>query len=114
MSTTTVTECEFLVWDHRTIRSLAKQYPQITENGFRMALHYLRAYMKRHASIVTASAESRLSEALLHLATEAGEVQRSGVAIDITNEQLSSLSDNSRFTASRLLSKWQREGKLCK
>lgn len=111
---TTVTECEFLVWDHATIRRLAKAYPQLTENGFRMALHYLGAYMKRHASIVTKSAESRLAQTLLQLATEAGEVRPSGVAIDITNEQLGSLSDISSFTASRLLSKWERDGKLWK
>jgi CRP-like cAMP-binding protein len=111
---TTVTECEFLVWDHATIRRLAKAYQQLTENGFRMALHYLGAYMKRHASIVTQSAESRLAQTLLQLATAAGEVRPSGVAIDITNEQLGSLSDISSFTASRLLSKWERDGKLCK
>jgi CRP-like cAMP-binding protein len=111
---TTVTECEFLVWDHATIRRLAKAYPQLTENGFRLALHYLGAYMERHASIVTKSAESRLAHTLVQLATAAGEVQRSGVAIDITNEQLGSLSDISPFTASRLLSKWKRDGKLSK
>jgi hypothetical protein len=40
----------------------------------------------------------RLAEALLHLATEAGKVQPSGVEIDITNKQLSSLSDISRLS----------------
>lgn len=110
----TVTSCEFLVWHHHTIRKLAKTYPELTENGFRLALRYLATYMKRHASIITKSAESRLAQALLQLATEAGEVQPSGVTIDITNEQLSSLSDISSFTASRLLSKWERQGTLCK
>jgi CRP-like cAMP-binding protein len=113
-STTTVTECEFLVWDHPTIRRLAKAYPHLTENGFRLALHYLGAYMRRHASIVTETADSRLAQTLLRLATSVGEVQPSGVAIDITNEQLGSLSDISSFTASRLLSKWERGGKLSK
>jgi CRP-like cAMP-binding protein len=113
-SAKTVSECEFLVWDHRTILGLAKAYPQLTENGLRLALHYLNVYMNRHVSVITKTAESRLAEALIHLATEAGEVQPSGVEIDITNEQLSSLSDISPFTASRLLSKWERDGKLSK
>jgi len=113
-SSKTVSECEFLVWDHGTIRRLAKAYPQLTENGLRLALHYLNVYMNRHVSIVTKTAELRLAEALLHLATEAGEVRASGVEIDITNEQLSSLSDISPFTASRLLSKWERDGKVYK
>jgi CRP-like cAMP-binding protein len=113
-SATTVNECEFLVWDHDTIRKLAKLYPRLTENGFRMALHYLGMYMKRHANVIGKRAESRLAQALLDLATQAGEVHESGVAIDITNEQISSLSDISSFTASRLLSKWERKGVLYK
>jgi CRP-like cAMP-binding protein len=70
--------------------------------------------MNRHVDIVTKSAESRLADVLLHLATEGGEVRPSGVEIDITNEHLSSLSDISPFTASRLLSKWERDGRLSK
>jgi CRP-like cAMP-binding protein len=111
---TTVTECEFLVWDHKTIRRLAKACPQLVENGFRLALDYLGRYMKRHVSIVAKSAESRLAQSLLHLATEAGVVEQSGIAIDITNEQLSSFSDISPFTASRLLSRWEHEHWLAK
>jgi len=113
-NTTTVTECEFLVWDHSTIRKLVKAYPKIVENGFRMALQYLGGYMKRHSSIMTKSAEARLAQVLSQLANEAGEVQPSGIVIDITNERLSSLSDISSFTASRLLSKWERDGKISK
>lgn len=113
-NTTTVTECEFLVWDHSTIRRLAKAYPKIIENGFRMALQYLGGYMKRHSSVMTKSAEARLAQVLLQLANEAGEVKSSGIVVDITNERLSSLSDISSFTASRLLSKWERDGKISK
>jgi len=110
----TVTECEFYVWDHGTIRRLARSHPQLTENGFRLALSYLGIYMQRHSSIISKSAESRLAQALLDLATTAGEVQSSGITIDITNEQLGSFSDISSFTASRLLSRWERAGTLCK
>jgi CRP-like cAMP-binding protein len=114
VTATTITECEFLVWDHAAIRTLVKAYPQLSENSFRLALHYLGRYMKRHANIVTENAESRLAQRLLQLATEAGEVQPSGIAIDITNEHLSSFSDISPFTASRLLSRWEHERKLTK
>jgi CRP-like cAMP-binding protein len=75
VSAKTVSECEFMVWDHATIRRLAKAYPLLNENGLRLALHYLNAYMNRHVSIISKSAELRLAEALVHLATEAGEVQ---------------------------------------
>lgn len=114
VNATTVTECEFLVWDHATIRRLAKLYPQLIENGFQLAMLYVGEYMKRHANVVTGSAESRLAQRLLQLAGKAGVVQPSGIAIDITNEQLSSFSDISPFTASRLLSRWEHEHWLTK
>jgi len=112
-SSRTVSECEFLVWDHAAI-CRAKAHQQLAENGLRLALHYVEMYMNRHVGIVTKSAESRLAEVLFHLATKGGKVRPSGVEIDITNEHLSSLSDISPFTASRLLTKWERDGRLSK
>lgn len=114
MNAIAVTQCDFLVWDRDTIRRLVRAYPQLSENGLRLALEYVRRYMKRHVSIVTKNAESRLAQMLLQLAGEAGVVQPPGIAIDITNEQLSSLSDISPFTASRLLSRWEQERWLSK
>ena len=114
VNATTVSECKFLVWDHDTIRRLAKVYPQLSENGFRLALHYLKMHIDRHVNILTKSAEARLAEVLHRLANQVGNVQPSGVGIDITNENLSSLADISPFPASRLLSKWERDGTLSK
>jgi CRP-like cAMP-binding protein len=114
VNTTTVTVCDCLVWNHDTIRKLATEHPQIMENGFRIALYHLRIYMKRHVNLITKSAESRLASQLIQLATSAGEVGNSGVRIEITNEQLSSLSDIGTFTTSRILSKWEKEGMVSK
>ena len=113
-NTTTVTACDCLVWDRDTIRTLATEHPQIMENGFRLALYHLAAYMKRHVNFVTKSAASRIANQLIHLATSAGEVGSSGIYVDITNKQLSSLSDVGCFTASRILSKWEHDGMLSK
>lgn len=114
VTTTTITACDCLVWDHDTIRELATEHPAIMENGFRLALRHLAAYMKRHINFVTRSAASRLADQLIHLATSAGEVGNAGVNIDITHEELSSLSDVGYFTTSRILSKWERDGMLSK
>jgi CRP-like cAMP-binding protein len=115
VNTTTVTACDCLVWNRHTIRKLAAEHPEIMENGFRVAVYHLRAYMKRHVNLVTKSAESRLANQLIQLATSSsGEVRDSGIRIDITNEQLSSLSDTGYFTTSRILSKWEQDGILSK
>ena len=113
-NTTTVTACDCLVWDRDTIRTLATEHPQIVENGFRLALYHLATYMKRHVNFVTKSAASRIANQLIHLATSTGEVGSSGIYVDITNEQLSSLCDVGRFTARRILSKWEHDGMLSK
>jgi len=113
-SASTITDCEFLVWNHSSIRRLAKTFPGLLENGLRLGLHYLKVFIERHASVVNKNAESRLAQTLLQLSTRVGDVQPSGVIIEITNEQLGSLSDISLFTASRLLSKWERKGALSK
>ena len=113
-NTTTVTACDCLVWDRDTIRTLATEHPQIMENGFRLALYHLAAYMKRHVNFVSKSAASRIANQLIHLATSTGEVGSSGIYVDITNEQLSSLSDVRRFTARRILSQWEHDGVLSK
>jgi CRP-like cAMP-binding protein len=70
--------------------------------------------MKRHVNLMTKSAESRLASRLMELATSAGKIGDSGIGIEITNEQLSSLSDMSYFTTSRILSRWEQEGMLSK
>ena len=113
-NTTTVTACDCLVWNHDTIRKLATEHPPIMENGFRLALYHLATYMKRHTNVLTKSAASRLANQLIQLATSAGEVGSSGINVDITNEQLSSLSDVGYFTTSRILSKWEHDGMLSK
>ena len=114
VNTTTVTACDCLMWNHDTIRKLATEHPQIMENGFRLALHHLGTHVKRHVNIMTKSAESRLANQLVQLATSAGEVGNSGIRIDITNEQLCSLSDIGSFTTSRILSRWEKAGMVSK
>jgi CRP/FNR family transcriptional regulator, nitrogen oxide reductase regulator len=114
LNTTAITACDCPVWDHDVIRKLATEHPQIMETGFRLALSHLAAYMKRHVNFVTKSAASRLANQLIRLATSTGKVGNSGITIDITNQELSSLADVGYFTTSRILSKWERDGMLSK
>ena len=114
LNTTTVTAGDWLVWNYDTIRKLATEYPQILQSGFRVALYYVGTCMERHVNIMTKSAESRLAHQLIRLATSVGKVGNSGIEIDITHEQFSSLSCVDRFTTSRVLSKWEKERVLSK
>lgn len=110
----TVTRSEVLVWNHATIRKLAQQYPQLVENGLRIAVRYLKNYSDRHVRLVSKTAEHRLAVSLLKLGHGAGQVHPHGIEVDVTNEQISSLADISPFTASRVLNEWQRAGHVSK
>jgi CRP-like cAMP-binding protein len=98
-----VSDCELLIWRHEDIRALVTTHPQLAENALRIALQYLKAYSERHAGLVSKTAEQRLAMTLLGLSHRGGRVHPNGVEVDATNEQLSSLADISRFTASRVL-----------
>jgi CRP-like cAMP-binding protein len=79
-----------------------------------MLIDYLKAYAERHAGLLTKTAEQRLADKLLDLGYRSGREHPKGVEVEVTNEQLGSLADVSLFTASRLLSGWERKGAVLK
>ena len=107
-------DCELLVWDRDILRNFVSLYPQLGENGLRIALGYLRNYVERHVSLVTETAVERLAKTLLKLGRKSGEIHPNGVEIRATNDELSALANISRFTASRALSDWVRAGTISK
>ena len=107
-------ECKLWVWDHASIRKLSGVYPQLSENALRITLGFLASYVDRHTGIATKTAEQRLANTLLQLGHRTGHAHATGVDIDITNEQLGSLSDVGMFTTSRVLSRWERAGTIAK
>lgn len=101
---------EVFEWQRRVVRELARCYPRLPENALRTALQYIALYAKRHARLVSNTAEERLTVVISRLASRVGHALPSGVELDIRNEDLASLADTSVFTASRVLSQWGREG----
>jgi CRP/FNR family transcriptional regulator, nitrogen oxide reductase regulator len=107
-------DCELLVWEHSVIRKLVSRHPLLKENGFRIAIGYLRNYVKRHIALVTETAEGRMAETLLRLGTQSGKVHPDGIEIRVTNDQVGALADISPFTVSHVLSNWVRAGVVSK
>ena len=110
----TTSPCELLVWSRAEIRRFRVVYPKILENGLEVSSEYLRTAPQRHADLATELPEIRIARSLLRLADKIGRVHSSGIEIEVSNETLSSLSDVSRFTASRILAGWARTGKVSK
>ena len=114
VSTEAITNSSALVWSRNTIRSLCERHPRLVHNFFSISVDYLTYYRAAHVSLICNSAPQRLARILANLAEGIGHKVPGGVELDIRNEELANEANVSVFTASRLLSGWQREGILLK
>jgi len=103
-----------LVWDRATIRGLSMKYPRLTENALSIAWDYLNTALATQLSLTRHTAQQRLSQVLANLASGIGHEVPGGVEILVSNEDLANAANVTSFTASRLLSDWQRRGLLLK
>jgi len=103
-----------LVWDRATIHDLLTRYPRLMENALSIAFDYFIWYRATHVALTCHGAKQRLAQLLMNLALSLGQKVVGGVALDVTNEELANAANVTTFTASRLLSEWQRNGVLMK
>jgi CRP/FNR family transcriptional regulator, nitrogen oxide reductase regulator len=114
VGTEMVKDSSVLVWERATIRNLAARYPRLVENGSAIATDYLTWFVATHLSLVCHNARQRLAHVLVSLANGIGTKCPDGIHLEITNEQLANTANITLFTASRLLSQWQRSGTVVK
>lgn len=112
VSSEAATNTTTLVWSRSTVRDLCARYPRLLENTLLIAFDYLAGYRTAHASLICDSAPQRLAQVLANLSDGIGQKVPGGVELDIRNEELADEAHISLFTASRLLSAWQRQGML--
>ena len=109
-----ITNSSTLAWSRNTIRGLCDKHPRLMDNALLISFDYLAAYRAAHASLICNSAPQRLAHVLAYLAEGIGQKVPGGIELDVRNEELANEANISPFTASRLLSAWQREGILVK
>jgi CRP/FNR family transcriptional regulator, nitrogen oxide reductase regulator len=114
VSTEVTKGSQTLVWSRSTIQHLAAKYPKLLENSLSIASDYLVWYLASHLSLICHTARQRLAHVLISLAEGIGHVTSTGIRLDVTNEQLANTANITLFTASRLLSDWQRSGAVTK
>jgi len=103
-----------LMWPRRTIRALAARLPRLLDNALSVATDYLTWYLAAHTSLVSDSAEQRLAHVVVTFAKGFGRKTLDGTCVELTNEQLANAANVTPFTASRILSSWQRTGAIAK
>lgn len=103
-----------LVWDRAIIRRLAARHPRLLENALAIVSDYLDGYLAIHVSMTCHTARQRLAQVLVNLASGIGHRVPGGVELSVNNEDLANAANVTPFTASRLMSDWQRAGMLVK
>ena len=114
VSTETVRDSTILVWDRPAIRRLAIRYPRLLDNALNTAAEFLAFYVATHVALTCHTAQQRLAAILVNLAQGIGHKVPTGVELDVTNEELAEAANVTHFTASRLISQWQRQEALVK
>ncbi|HWC20087.1 MAG TPA: Crp/Fnr family transcriptional regulator, partial [Terriglobales bacterium] len=102
------------VWNRVEIRRLLVRFPRLLENVLIPVSDYMRWYITSHLALISHSAPQRLARVLYRLSKDIGRPVADGVELDITNEELADAAHITRFSTSRLLSDWQRNGILTK
>lgn len=108
VSSEAVKDSEVLIWEKATFRGLAEKFPQILDNALVLAAEYVDWYMKAHVALSCCTARERLARVLLCLARAIGEKVPDGIEMEITNEDLANAANITPYTASRLMSAWQK------
>jgi len=114
LGTETVKESRVFAWHRSVVRDLVARYPRLQENALRIASDYLTWFHASHMALVSHTARQRLARVLTTLAPGIGHKVPGGIELDITNEELANAANVTPFTASRLLSEWQRNGAISK
>ena len=114
LSTEAVRDSVVLVWDGPTIRGLTRKFSQLLENAIIIATDYLSWYIAAHAALCSQNARQRLASVLLGYTSSMGQKVPGGIEFDITNDELANAANITPYTASRILSEWQRTGAIRK
>lgn len=114
VSSEAVKDSEVLVWEKATFRGLVEKFPQILDNALVLAAEYVDWYMNAHVVLTCYTARERLARVLLGLARAIGEKVSDGIEMEITNEDLANAANITPYTASRLMSEWQKNRAIAK
>jgi len=113
-STEAVKNSRTLVWDRVTIRNLAARHQQLLDNALSIASNYMNLAIATQVSLSCHTARQRLAEVLVNLASGTGHKVSGGIEVVVRNEELASAANVTPFTASRVMSEWERGGVLAK
>lgn len=109
----TITPSVELSWAKADFLQLLKRHPTVALNLIAVAARRLGEMQERLRELATMSAEHRIANALLRLSRNHGHESGNGrleIAWSLTRKDIAALSATSVYTASRVLTGWERAG----
>lgn len=113
-SSEAVQDSVVLTWDGPTIVRLGKRFPRLLENVIYLGCTYISWYVAAHSALVSESAQERLANLLVALEPSIGKAASGGIEIDVTNQELADSVNINLYTASRIISEWEKIGAIRK
>ena len=103
--------CRALVWDQSKLNQLMERYPRIALNSLRIMSGQIRVFQNRVRDLSTKRVETRIARTVLRLARQSGVKIEGGVLIDlpISRQDLAEMAGTTLYTASRVLSDWEKQ-----
>jgi CRP-like cAMP-binding protein len=114
VSTEMIEDGSVLAWPRSKILGILARYPKLQHNALSIAGNYLSWFEASHMALISHTARQRLARVLTSLAHGIGHEVSGGTEVGLTNEELANTANVSLFTASRILSEWQRNGAVTK
>ena len=107
-----IQETKVVGWDHLTIMTLMRQFPEIAINLLSIVLARIEDVQQRYLEICTEQVDQRVARSLLRLMRWKGNRVEKGILIDIplSRESLADYSGTTLYTVSRTLSAWEKKG----
>lgn len=101
-----------IAWGQDSLNELMLEYPQLALNGLRLIADYFVRLQNRHQELATERVERRVARALLRLVRQTGKKVDGGILIDmpLSRQDLAEMTGTTLYTASRILSGWEKEG----
>jgi CRP-like cAMP-binding protein len=84
------------------------------DNALLIASDYFAWHLASHVALTCHTARQRLAQALVSLARAIGQEVPGGIELDVTNEDVANAANVTPFTASRIFSRWRRNGVVTK
>lgn len=96
------------VWERKSIRKITAHFPKLADNALTIASNYVNLAIATQVSLSCHTARQRLAIVLANLASGIGHQVPGGIELTIRNEEMAAAANITPFTASRIISDWER------